>query len=86
MGINGRAHSLVREGGGRPDLASPRGLQGSPITCTEAAVDVPLLALLDGEPPDKTRVVLLHQLLTAFCATTTKSALTHFSRVNLNVS
>lgn len=86
MRINGRAHSLVRKGGVCADLASPGGLQGSPIACTEAAVDVPLLALPHGEPPDKAGVVLLHQLLTAFCAITTKSVLTHFSRVNLNVS
>lgn len=65
---------------------SPRGLKGSLTACTEAAVNGPHLVLPHGEPPDKTLVVLLHQLLTAFCVTTTKSVLTHFSRVNLNIS
>jgi len=43
-------------------------------------MDIPLLALPHREPPDKTGVVLLNQLLTAFCDTATKSVLTHFLR------
>lgn len=83
--ISARAPSLVgTEGMCRSGL--PWGVQGSHITCTEGAVHVPLLALPRGQPPDKTGVVLLHQLLTAFCATATKSVLTHFWRVNLNIS
>lgn len=75
--IKAGAHSLGRaEGTCRSGL--PWGGQGSPITRTEGAVDVPLLAPPRGEPPDKAGEVLLHKLLTVFCTTTTKSVLTHF--------
>lgn len=64
----------------------PQRTAGKPNSLHRCSCGYLFLGLPHEKPLHKTVVVLLHQLLTALDATAARSVLTHFPRVNLNIS